>query len=61
MLGASLERAAIDERELDDPRGLRRILSSDSRYAAVVDRGRLLYVVDQYRVSLEIARRATGG
>jgi hypothetical protein len=61
MLGASLERSSIDQRELDDVRGLRRLLSSDSRYVAVVDRGRLACVVDQHRISLEIARRATGG
>jgi len=61
VLGASLERSSIERRDLDEARGLRRILSSESRYVAVVDRGRFLYVVDQYRVSLEIARRATGG
>jgi hypothetical protein len=61
MLGASLERSSIEQRELDDVRGLRRLLSSEARYVAVVDRGRLLSVVDQYRVSLEIARRATAG
>jgi hypothetical protein len=61
VLGAGLERSSIEQRDLDEPRGLRRILSSESRYVAVVDRRRLLYVVDQYRVSLEIARRATGG
>jgi len=36
-----------------------RILNSHSRYVAVVDRGRLLYMVDQHRISLEIARPAT--
>jgi hypothetical protein len=60
ILGPALERSWIDRRELDGLPGLRRILDSERRYIAIVDRAGSYQVLDQYRVSLAIARRATG-
>jgi hypothetical protein len=59
VLGPALERDTIDKRELEGAHGLRRVLNSERRYLAIVENGCSYCVLDQYRVSLDIARRAT--
>ena len=60
VLGQALEGHPIDGREMEGLPGLRRVLDSERRYIAVVDGDSSYRVLDQYRVALAIARRATG-
>lgn len=60
IVGPALERTWINRSELQTLPGLRRVLAfDDRRYLAVAEPGRSYCVIDQYRVALNIARRAT--
>ncbi len=60
LLGPAFEPEWVDRRDLDGLPGLRRLLDSERRYVAVVERGASYQVLDRLRVALAVARRATG-
>jgi hypothetical protein len=60
LLGPAFEPEWLDRRELEGLPGVRRVLASERRYVAVVERGVSYQVIDRLRVALAVARRATG-
>lgn len=57
LLGTDFEPESLDRSELEGLPGLRRILSAERRYLAVVERGASYQVLDRLRVALAVARR----
>jgi hypothetical protein len=58
LLRTDFEPEWLDRSELEGLPGLRRVLSSERRYLAVVERGTSYQVLDRLRVALAVARRA---